>query len=364
MSDGVGASQVLPYVEGLARRGMRVTLHSLEKDSPAPGTALRLQAAGVEWRPHPFGAAGAAAGLARMVRAVPWLRGAELVHARSDIAAGSALLAGCDRWVWDMRGFWVEERIENGILRPGSAQHRLMRQVERRSARRAAGIVVLASTAIEVLEQRHGPEVAAKTTVIPTCVDLGRFAVSEWPERPPLRALLAGTLSRRYDVPLMLRLVEELQRRAPVELFALVPGPSPWDGTLRAAGVDPRPATGDEMPSHLARSHLGLCVLTGGHGLAVRASMPTKVGEFLASGRPVVVNPRLGDLDRLLADYDCGVILDDTPGDEVRAADEMTRLLDDPETPQRCRALAEAHFDVEKGVQALLGLYSRCVPQR
>ncbi len=362
LSHGVGASQVLPYVEALSGRGMAVTLHSLEKVEPSPAIAERLESAGVRWRPHRWGRDGSTGGLARLVRGAAYLRGAELVHARSDSAAGSALLARRPAWVWDMRGLWADERISLGLLRPSSPQDRLMRAVERGAAHRAGAIVTLTEAAIDVLDARHGPTVREKARVITTCVDLDRFAMSPMPPAPPLRLLLAGTLNRRYDVPLMLRLVDELRRRHPAKLTALIPGPSPWDRVLRDAGVDPRAAREAEMPGLVASNHVGFCVLRIDGGVSMRASMPTKVGEFLASGRPVVVNAGLGDLEGLLATHDCGVVIDGDSDDALdRAADDVERLCADVDTPARCRALAEDHFDLDTAVSTLMEVYQRAL---
>jgi hypothetical protein len=90
----------------------------------------------------------------------------------------------------------------------------------------------------------------------------------------------------------------------------------------------------------------------------MKASMPTKVGEFLASGRPVLVNAGLGDLDELLPRYDCGVILTGTSDPELdNALAEIDRLVADPRVSDRCRSLAEDCFDLDSGVQALIELY-------
>jgi glycosyltransferase involved in cell wall biosynthesis len=362
MSEGVGASQVLPYVEALSRQGMTVRLHSLEKGQPSPEIADRLDAAGVRWHPHPWGGWGPTAGLARLVRGATYLCDAELVHARSDIPAGSALLARRPAWIWDMRGFWADERMEMGLLRPGSPQERLMRSIERQSAKKAAGIVTLTAAAIDELERRHGPSIRRKSRVITTCVELNRFPVSPMPPPEPLNLLLAGTLSRRYDVPLMLRLIDELRRRRGTQLTALIPGPSPWDGALQDAGVPIQRAATVDMPGHLRASHAGLSVLRPGGGVAMKASMPTKVGEFLASGRPMVVNAGLGDLDQLLTDHECGVILrDDTPESVVAGADSIERLLADRDTPARCRKLAEDNFRLETAVDDLVEVYGHAL---
>jgi glycosyltransferase involved in cell wall biosynthesis len=341
---------------------MSVSLHSFEKGQPAVAIADRLEAAGVCWRPHPWGGDGSAAGLSRLVRGAKYLRGAELVHARSDVPAGSALLARTRRWIWDMRGFWVDERIELGLLRRGSSQERLMRLIDRESAKKAGGIITLTSAAVDELERRHGQFVRPKARVVTTCVDLDRFTFSPPPSTEPVNLLLAGTLNRRYDVPLMLRFVDELRLRRPTKMTALVPGASPWDRTLRDAGVETQQATEAEMPGHVRSSHAGLSVLRPGLGVAMKASMPTKVGEFLASGRPVVVNAGLGDLDQLLPKFDCGLILpDDTAEALSTGADFLERLLADPDTPSRCRKLAEDNFRLEKAIDDLIEVYELAI---
>jgi len=87
-------------------------------------------------------------------------------------------------------------------------------------------------------------------------------------------------------------------------------------------------------------------------------AMPTKIGEFLATGRPVVVNKGLGDMDSLVREYDVGVTLSGLDQAHLdRACREALRLLEDEGTPGRCRALAEDHFDLATGVARLDTLY-------
>jgi len=108
-----------------------------------------------------------------------------------------------------------------------------------------------------------------------------------------------------------------------------------------------------------------LSVRRAEEGVSLLAATPTKVGEFLAAGRPVVVNAGLGDLDTLLADYDCGVVVRDRTGGELeRALDEIDRLLADDEVSARCRRLAEAAFNLDTGVDRLVALYERAAAVR
>ena len=358
LTEGVGASQILPYVEGLADRGVDVLLHSFEKGEPAPRLEARLRRAGVRWHPHRFGLLGSAGGLTRVVRGAAALRTDRLVHVRSDLPAASALIARCPRWVWDMRGFWADERIDVGTMRRGSIEERVMRYIERKAARSAGGIVTLTSAAIPVLESRHGPEVGRKVRVVTTCVDLVRFPLSSLPGRDPIRLLICGTLSARYDVPLMVRIAGELGRRMPTVLEVLSPDARRWADVLSSTRATVASAEPEEMPERIASAHVGLSVLKPGSTVANRATAPTKLGEFLASGRPVVVNSSLGDMDELLSKFDCGVVVRENSQEEIeRVAFELQRLLEDQLTPNRCRRLASEHFNLDQGVGELIGLY-------
>lgn len=357
LTEGVGASQVLAYVERLGRQGVDVRLHSFEKSAPARAITDRLRTAGVEWHPHPFGAHGGRGGLGRIIRGAVALRGAQLVHARSDLAAASALLARSERWVWDVRSLWPDQRIAIGALRRGSPEHRVLQRLEGTAARRSTAIVTLTEAVIPLLEGRHHVDIRSKARVITTCTDVTTFHATPLPPADPVVAMLAGTLNRYYDVPLMIELIQAWRRRRDVRLDVVAPGPTPWDDALRVLGANPTQSTPDEMPERIARAHIGLSVCRMDAGASLTAAMPTKIGEFLASGRPVVVNANLGDAGQLVEEHGIGVALSATHSVED-ALDRLDALLEDPATAQRCRKVAEAHFNLDRAVTTLMGLYA------
>lgn len=360
MSEWVGLSQVVPYVERLAARDMAVCLHSFERGTPDPSVMARLAQAGVDWRPHRFGPSGAAGGLIRVVRGARLLAGAELVHARSDLAAASCLLARSSPWVWDMRAFWSAERVHQGLLRPGSPEERVMGRVEGGAARKSAAIITLSAAAIRVLADRYGPAVAPKAHVITTCVELDRFPVTPLPPSPPVRFLLIGTLNRLYDVSTSVRVVERANGRYPAELSVLTADAGGWTRKLQNASATIGRARRAEMPAHIQNSHVGLSIRRLDAGSSGLAATPTKLGEFLATGRPVIVNQGLGDMDDFLPRHRCGAVLRGDSDEEIDlVVDQILDLLADGETPDRCRALADEHFDVEHGVNELMAVYRR-----
>jgi glycosyltransferase involved in cell wall biosynthesis len=256
-----------------------------------------------------------------------------------------------------MRAFWREQRVAVGLMAAESPEARVMKAVETGAARSSDGVVTLSQAAIDILAERYGDQIRAKSRVIPTCVDLDLFAPAAPAESPPLRVLLAGTLNGLYDVPTMLRLVERLRQRVSTTLTVLAAGPTPWRDQFEHFGASVTAVSADRMPEQIAAHHLGLSVVRD-VGVSNAAATPTKIGEFLACGRPIVVNCGLGDMEQLLKRYDCGVALRGGDVAELdRAADEIVRLFDDPTIGARCRALATEHFNLERGVDTLLELY-------
>lgn len=362
MVEGVGASQVVPYVERLATRGVDVTLHSFEKSRPDEGVQRRLTSAGVQWRPHRFIGTGGPGGLVRVFEGAAFLTGAELVHARSDLAAASSLISRPPAWFWDMRAFWREERMALGALRPGSVDERVMRRIEAGAAHRSAGIITLSRSAIDVLRDRYGDVTASKCRVITTCVDLDRFTLSPLPQADTVRLLLAGTLNNLYDVASMIRLVERFRARRPSHLTVLTPDPAGWPDRFAGIQATVTSTPSATMPARIAEHHVGLCMRRLDIGLSSRAVTPIKLGEFLACGRPVMVTPGLGDMDEFVARYQCGVVLDDLSDRGLDAAiDQIESLLEDQGTPARCRAVAEENFNLDRAVDHLLTAYHDAV---
>jgi glycosyltransferase involved in cell wall biosynthesis len=103
----------------------------------------------------------------------------------------------------------------------------------------------------------------------------------------------------------------------------------------------------------------GMAVCDTKAGPSLKGAVPTKIAEFLACGRPVVINEGLGDFDQLFAEYRAGVIISRNKANLTQKVEELLTLLNDPETPIRCRALAEDVFDMKIGVKKYMQVYEK-----
>ena len=134
--DPLGASQVVPYLLGLGARGVSITLLTFEKPARWGQAAAReemlrrLEARGIQWRPLMYHKRPRLAGTLRDIVAGSRAIACEaarsapaLIHCRGDVAtvmARWARLPPAIRLLYDVRGFFSDERVETGSWRRGS----------------------------------------------------------------------------------------------------------------------------------------------------------------------------------------------------------------------------------------------------
>lgn len=380
MLEPLGQSQVLAYLERLAS-GRRIHLLSFEKagdwaDVPRrEALRERIAAAGIAWHPRRYHKRPSALATAWDVMVgviaglwLAWRHRLSIVHARSYVPALMALvlkrLAGL-RFLFDMRGFWADERVDGGLWPRDGRMYRIAKGFERRFLLNADHVVSLTHAGVaemqtfDYLQGRMPP-----VTVIPTCADLSRFVPIDG-QRDSRSFTLgyvgsAGTWYLFDAVARAMRLLLELRPEA--RMLVVNRGEHDYITTcLRAAGipddrVELRAAEHAEVPMLMARMDAGVFFIKP--VFSKQASAPTKLGEFLGCGIPCLGNQGVGDMAGILEGERVGVTVaafdDDTLREGVRR---LLALRAEPGIGQRCVDAARRHFGLEQGVANYLGVY-------
>jgi len=393
--DPLGASQIVPYVEGLAAEGYAMTLLTFEKparwreEARRRAMADRLRSAGVEWMPLRYRKRPPVLGtLWNLLHGELELRRRfgpghfDLLHARSY---PSALLASRlksrfgARLLFDIRGFYAEERTEGGIWREGGILYRRTKTLERRFLRASDAVVTLTRASVPTLE-RWITEAGgrAPVQVIPTSVDLDRFSPEPAPDErardsdgaaqdsgkqagDPVRFVYFGSIGTWYMLPEMVELagvVLERIENAEVHFYVNTEEERVRDAVR---GLDPdrvlvKSLPPEAVPAALTRARVGFHLIRP--TFSKTASAATKVGEALASGLPVLTNPGVGDVAEQLRDGKVGALVEsfDRKG-YVRAVERVMELLAEPGIRARCRRFAEEHLALEDAVRKYRDIY-------
>lgn len=372
--DPLGASQVVPYLLGLGARGVSITLLTFEKPARWGQVAAReemqrrLEARGIRWRPLRYHkwprlggtlldvVAGSRAIAREAARSAP-----ALIHCRGEVAtvmARWARLPPTIRLLYDVRGFFSDERVETGSWRRGSLLDRAVRRMEAANLRRADGVVVLSRHAAETLRRRR-PSLPS-LRVIPTCADVSVFTPRTAGRKPEFGLVYSGSLGTCYMAEEMMAFAQSAGSAVPGPTLFLTPqpeevtrlGPAPEWAEIRA--VEP-----GAVPEWLRRAS---ALFFFRSTPSSSASCPTKFAEGLAAGLPVICNRGIGDLDDIIEREGVGVLVDGfSDAAYSDAALRLKGLLEDPALSGRCRRLAETRYSVELGVDAYHGLYTDLV---
>lgn len=85
---------------------------------------------------------------------------------------------------------------------------------------------------------------------------------------------------------------------------------------------------------------------------------PTRMGEVLGCGVPVLTNEGIGDVAEIIRNGQVGYVLDgEDEAALTQAAEAMLTLLRDPDIARRCRQAAERIYSLETGVQGYCEIY-------
>ncbi|PWT93580.1 MAG: hypothetical protein C5B55_04280 [Blastocatellia bacterium] len=380
MIDPLGQTQVLPYLRELAKLGVRFTLLSYERhkafttEGTKQTSALKQTLAdeGIEWhwlRYHqtpsiPATVYDVIAGT-RYASKLVRRNGIEMVHARSHIPATIALALKKRhglKMIFDVRGLMAEEYVDADHWKKGGLPYRITKTMERRALTATDAIVTLTERIWPILREWEGIKGRDVVhTVIPCCVDLQLFKTNGL-ERDQIRARLgltdrftliySGSLDGWYLTERMADFFAEYLKTKPTaHLLWLTTGSHSRVRELMSArnisseNFSAHSAFASEVPSFLNAADVGVAFIKP--CLSKLASSPTKYGEYLACGLPLVINAGVGDSDALVEEFHVGTLLRTFDADSYRkAAAEVEQLSTECDIRERNRAVAQRLFDL------------------
>lgn len=391
--DGVleplGESQVVSYLERLAG-DHAITLLTFEKPDDLADSgrltamATRLAARHIEWVPMKYHkrppvastALDVMAGIAR-ARRIARSRGTQVIHARGYVPALIALGARAvsqAAFLFDMRGFWVDEKVEAGHWKRGGMLYRVGKWCERRFYAAADAVVSLTAAGVRAIpELGVSMRVNVPVEVIPTCADLQRFSPGARDAELAARLGVAGatvigcvgTMGNWYMRQEMIDCLAAFAASWPALRILIV---TRDDGEALRSDLERAGVPGDrlaitrasfeDMPRYVRLFDAGLFFIKP--SFAKRASAATKMAEFLGCGVPVIINDGVGDSGTIVRDGRVGVVLSALDAKAFDGALPGVRaVISDRATKERCRLVATEVFDLDAGVERYRRLYRR-----
>jgi hypothetical protein len=206
-------------------------------------------------------------------------------------------------------------------------------------------------------------------SVIPTCTNLEMFQPDAG-QRDGFTLGYVGSVGSWYLFGEVAAAVQRLFVQRPDARFLVInqDGHQKIRTQLSEAGVDLnrveiRAAPFAEVARQIARMDAGIFFIKP--AWSKRASCPTRMGEFLACGKPCLANEGVGDVGEDLHETGTGIALPVSSEGRLvkdgmdRALESLQNLAADPDTAARCRAAAEARFSLQGGIAEYDRIYCR-----
>jgi len=397
MTDPLGQSQVLPYLEKLSERSVEIFILSFEK--PEKYAAQKeiidkiVSRAGITWVPLRYTKTppvlSTVLDLKKMKREAMRLHRKhhfDIVHCRSYIAAlaGLEMKRRCGtKFLFDMRGFYADERVDGGLWNISNPLYRMIynyfKKKEKDFLENADYTITLTYAAREIIQgwkNIKGQPVPAE--VIPCCVDLELFDAKKVSEEmlTEIRRECGltgrefvlsyiGSLGTWYKVKEMLQFFKRFLSVKPEAVFLFVTHDD-HESVLRfAAQMDIsqeklrfKKAARNEMPGCILASNVSLFFIQP--VFSKKASSPTKQGEIMAMEIPIVCNAGVGDTDFVIQKYRAGWVVNDFSEEEY---DKVIREMSHPLNKQEIRAGAKEFYSLAEGVKRYSQVYSKLAGQ-
>lgn len=351
--DQLGGSQILPYLVHSTDIFSKIKIISFEKkDKTAEEISIlkeTLVRKNISWHHFKFsyrlGVLGKIFDLIKFYTGVLVLMlffRPNIIHSRGHIAAGVGAKLSVffrKKHIFDFRGLWADEKVDKGGWDLQNHLERIMylyyKRKERVSLQKSTSIVVLSEKMLEELPRISNTN--AKVSVIPCCTDFNLFKILKKRDLVSVYDQLGisqddfvfgyiGSIGKMYRLDLFFELISAHRNKlsstkgliitndldlAKVELDkAAIKYPN-LENSIRIIS-----SKREKIPDYINILKMSVAFIEPSY--ARIASSPTKIGESLACGIPVISNYGVGDIANHIKDKNLGIIVDINKNDPVR----------------------------------------------
>jgi len=374
-------SQGIPYIMDARKSGYDFSILTFESDKNVRiddplflRMKDRLSGAGITWRHLRFHRKpafiaktydllrGIGVALMLSIRSRP-----DAIHTRGLFSALVALPASFiirRPLIFDTRSKLSEAYAITGKWEKGGLASRWISFLEDLCIKSAKAIVVETSDhKAEIEKFLSGNNINKRIEVIPCCVDLERFKNIKdvKKDEPGFTISYLGSLSGWYCLRETLAFFKSMKKALPESKMIFLTRDDP-EGILRDIKKIGLPedavkifsSAPEAVPDHLARSSVGIVFKYPNQRLS---SFPVKIGEYLASGIPVIINKGMGDVEDFVLDNRVGVIIDGFDEDGFKkGVAAIVSLVKERDIKEKCLSAAKK-LSAEIGAQKYIKIY-------
>ena len=397
MTDPLGQSQVIPYLQGLSKAGFSIFLLSCEKKQVFQKNKAAIQQllddAKINWIPVNYTKNPPVIStlldiikLKRAAKKIHRLNNIDMVHTRPGVPALAGLWMKKTmgvKFLNDIREFYADSRVEGGMWNTKIPLYitiyNFFKKKEAEAVAKSDGIVCLTYAAESIIKEWKEYNDAIPLEVIPCSVDLQLFdpaAINE-KEKDDLKNELAinkddfvisylGSIGGWYLTDELMQFCKILSDKIPATKLLFI-SPHRHEEIKKAAekyGIAAnkiviKKANRQQVPLLLSLCDYSVFFIKPCY--SKQSSSPTKHGEIMAMGIPLITNSGVGDVETVVTKYNAGIVINDFTKEDFAAA--VQKIASDKYNREGIRQGAKEFYALETAVEKYISIYNSILKQ-
>lgn len=393
MTDPLGQSQVLPYIIGLAENGYSFTLISCEKKERFYQNKATIEQIcsdnNIDWQPIFYSKNPPVLStvwdvfqMNKKAKKLHQKKQFQIIHCRSYISSLIGLgfkKKYSTKFIFDMRGFWADERVDGKLWNLKNPLfkwvYNFFKTKEKSFLTHADKVISLTlSGKQEMLTWKIDGLSAEKIVVIPCAADYNLFELVNQEKQSQAKIKLGlkpsqfvlgyiGSLGTWYLADEMLQFFSVLKQKYTDAKFLFI---TPDDKEqLISLGKKYRLDAEDFIVNFAQRKDIpsiahafDFSIFFIKPSYSKKSSSPTKMGELLAMGIPLICNNNVGDVEAIMHQTKAGFCIDTFNETHFEKIVNQLNTWNDS-SPKLRRELSKQFYDLANGVKLYLAAYNQ-----
>lgn len=286
----------------------------------------------------------------------------KIIHARSYISGTVTYFLKIFKnffFIFDIRGFWIEERVEWNLWKKKSLKYKFFKFFEDKIFKKSNSIVTLTQDAKNIILKKNIKNI--KISVIPTCVNLDKKKIIK-KNSNFITFTHLGAIGTRYNFDAYLNIVDKIQQTKKNFVCVINKGEHSYirqkikNYNLTKENYSIKYIPPYEIDNAITASNFGVFFPVSGFYL--NGYFPTKLGEFLSNGIPIITCRINNHVDNIIKENNIGIIIENIDFIDYEVLNKkIYMILNDAEISQRCKSVANKYFNIKFAIEKYLDIY-------
>lgn len=384
--DPLGGSQIIPYINGLSENSnFKITIISFEKfKNKVQSQKLNriLSSKKINWIPLVYNKKPPILStlwdifiLKKNIRKTLKTQEIDLIHCRSYITSLVALHFKKKYkipFIFDMRGFYADERVDGKLWNknkfPYNKIYNFFKQKEKEFLQYTNYTISLTDNGKKEIESWNIPN-QSPIKVIPCCSDENLFQTKNITNKREELGIkkdefilsYVGSLGTWYMLDEMLDFFKVLNDKKPSAKFLFITKDNPnlvfskaHQKGISKENLIIQPSSRELMPSYIGISDFSIFFILP--VFSKKASSPTKMGEIMNLGIPIICNSGVGDVDKIMNECMPELIVKEFNEEEYKIIADLILEGFKVKKEKIIRASVK-YYSLEKGIQKYKDVY-------